>query len=141
MAISVVACQLAMVYPHHAVGMQPLEQPPLYARTVQGLVAVWGQQTLTGGKDGATAIALYRAALEHHVIVVAALAVQQALGTQVGGDGVVVLPGKLVAPAVETEVEQLGPTLAHEGEGTVVARPGIIGVTLGNGYLPQGFGP
>ena len=133
-AIGVVAHQIAVIDPHHASGAKPTAQLGVYLLAGEGLVAVRSQQTLAGGKLGAPAVALDAAALEHHVVMVFAAAVEQPLLAEVAGDGIVVLPAELLAPAVEAEVEQHGLVAAHEGDGAMVARPGVVGVAAGKDH-------
>ena len=117
-----------MVQPDDAVGTEPLLQPVFYLLLCQRLVAVGRQQTATGGKDGAAAVALDRAALEHEVEVVDVLTLYVALVIDAAVQGVVNLGGKLLAPPIELEIEQPHAALiVDQRDETVVACPRVIG--------------
>ena len=78
----------------------------LYLILCEGLVAMGGHQTASAGEDGALAIALNRAALEDEIQMVLVGALDQSLVVEMPVDGIVELRLELLAPAVETEVEE-----------------------------------
>ena len=106
MAIGVIANQGAVVEPHHALGTQICFEAFLYLGLREGLVSVGGHQATGGGKNGAFAIALDRAALEDEVEMVFVVALDQSLLVEVLVDGVVELRLELLAPAVELEIKK-----------------------------------
>ena len=131
MAVGVVARQVAVVYPQHAVGTEVGHQPLFYLVLGEGLVAVGSQQAAGGGEDGAPAVALDGAAFEHEVQMVYVLAADGPLIVEAAVDGIVLAGRKLLAPSVETKVEQQGrAAVAGEADEAVVAGPGVVGIDV-----------
>ena len=95
-----------MVEPYHPFRTQIRFQAPLNLCLRERLVAVWRHQTAGRGEDGALAVALYRAALKDKVQMVLVGALDQSPVVEVTVDGIVELRLELLAPAVETEVEE-----------------------------------
>ena len=132
--VGIVALDVPVVEPQHAVGLKPRKQPVLYVLSGERLVAVRCQQALRCGEQGALAVALNAAALEHKILMVAHAGLEHSAGIQFAVDGVVELPFKLFAPPVELEIKQMYGHLCavflvgHKGNCTMVARPGIVGV-------------
>ena len=67
MAVGVITCQVAMVDPKNASGMEFLEQARLNLCLREGLVTMRGQQTACGREDGALTIALDGATLKDKI--------------------------------------------------------------------------
>ena len=106
-SIGVVANQIAMIEPHYALGMKKVEQLFLYIYPGERLVAVRRQQALACGKDGSLSIALYASTFEDKTCMVLEGSLKGSLIVELQVDGIVLLPGKLLAPSVESEVEQM----------------------------------
>ena len=131
MAVGVIACQLAVVYPDDALGTECLQQPLLYLLAGHWLVAVGRQEALGGSENGAAAIAFDAASLEYEVELVDVLATQATFIVEAAVDGIVELGRELLSPAVELEVEQAdAPLVADERQEPVVAGPCVVGGTL-----------
>ena len=96
-----------MIEPHNALGMEKVEQLFLNIHPGEWLVAVRRQQALAGGKDGSLSIALYATTFEDKTCMVLKGSLKGSLIVELQVDGIVLLPGKLLAPSVESEVEQM----------------------------------
>ncbi len=109
MAVGVIADEMAMVYPDNALGMEEVgEQAFHHVAQRQVLVTVRSQEALAGGEDSALAIALDAAAFEDKALMVLhGCILECTLIVELQVDGIVFLPGKLLSPSVELEVEQV----------------------------------
>ena len=103
------------------------KQPCLYLGLRERLVAVWRQQALAGGQDGALAVALDTAAFEDKVEMLLVVSVQYLLGCHSSANAIVELGAELLAPAVELEVEQVSAVWCEQGDEPVVASPCVVG--------------
>lgn len=92
------------------------------------LVAVGRQQTAGCREDGALTVALNGSAFEHEVVVWYQFSQKGPLPGKVTRDGIVLLPFELLAPSIETEVEQ--PTgmilTAEQRQRCMVACPCVV---------------
>ena len=130
MSVSIVACQMSVVYPENALGTEVVFQPFLNLLFGHGLIAVGCQQALACGKDGALAVALYRTAFKHEVETIDVFACNLAQIVEPAVDGVVEGCLELFAPTIETIVQQQAmPLIIDQGDKTVIAGPGVIGAT------------
>ena len=136
MAVGVVADNVAIVESQHALHVECRLEPLFYLLPRQGLVAVGGQEAGGGGEERAFSVALYAASLQHEIGLVV-LGVEQSRLEEPGGDGVVGLPGKLLAPSVESEVADhiRG---SNERDGAVVARPRVVCSTMDDANVGKG---
>ena len=125
--IGVVACQIAVVEPEDALGVERGEQSLFNLLLGEGLVAVGRQEALAGGEDGAAAVALDAATLQDEVEVVLVSTLKNGLFIHVAADFVVERCLELLPPSVELEVEQRGFFAIEKGYETVVASPGVVG--------------
>ena len=127
MTVRVVARQITVVQPQHPFGMERLFQILLDLLAALWLIAVRSQQTGRSGQDGTLAVAFDGAPFEHEAQMVPVVAPHHLRGKEAAIDLVVVVGGKLHAPAVETEVQQFGTLFAHTGDEAMVARPRVVG--------------
>ena len=93
-----------------------------------------GKQTAACGEHRSLAVALYRSAFEHEVVVVFIPSFHDAVFIQTAVDGIVEGRFEFLAPSVEAEVEQreravFSIPLFQRDEG-VVSCPCVVGRTL-----------
>ena len=136
-AVRVVACQVSVVEPQHAFGMEHLFQPLFDVGLSHGLVAVGGQQALAGGEEGASAVALDASSLQHKVGLVHIGAVEGVQGHHASAYLVVERGLELFSPSVELEVHQLRTLWAGQRDEAMVARPRVVGGYFQDGNLPE----
>ena len=128
MAVSIIACQTAVIDPEDTLGVQLLEQTGLNILLGEGLVAMRRQQAARRGEDGATSVALDRAALEHEVETIDILALDGAFLVKMAVDGVILFGRELIAPAIEAEIDQTAmATVVYQRDESMIARPGVVG--------------
>ena len=136
MPVGVIAHKVSVVNPQHTVGAEAFLQFRLNLVLGQRLVAVGRHQASRGSEYRTLAVALYRTAFEHEVVAVDIFAVHHPRVEEVAVDGIVELRLKLLAPSVETEVEQLRSgkrvllVAVYESDEAVVARPCVVGVAF-----------
>lgn len=107
MSVGVVTDEVAVVQPYDALSPERVFEFCCYLLLIHRLVAVGRQEALCRCEHGTFAITLYRTALEHEIGMILYLVLEGTPTEEVPCDGVVLLPGKLLAPAVELEVEQM----------------------------------
>ena len=132
-AVRVVAREVAVVEPKDALGMEGCEQSRLDLFFCQGLVAMWREQAFACRQDGSLPVALDASSLEHEVEVVFVASLQDALLHHSAVDSVVELGRELLAPSVESEVEQARAVGGEQGDEAVVASPSIVRRRLAEG--------
>ena len=67
MAVSIVACQIPMINPKDALGIELFLQAHLDLSLCHGLITMRGQQATCGSEDRATSVTLDRATFKHKV--------------------------------------------------------------------------
>ena len=131
MGIRVVALQVAVVEPQHALEAEEILEPrfDLLARKVA--VAVGRQQALRRRQHRAGAVALNRAALEHESQAVDIASRENAALIHPARHQIVEVGREFQPPAVELEVVDLEAAVGGNGRYSAqVARPGIVGIGL-----------
>lgn len=137
MPIGIVAFEMSVVEPQHAIGSQPAFQFILNLLLAHGFVPVGCQQTGDGGEYGSASVALDASAFEHEVemvFIMVAVAEESFRPLFPYGlvDLVVVVGGELHSPTVELEIEHqamllsIG-TLFQAGNEGMVACPCVVG--------------
>ena len=93
-----------------------------------GLSSVNIEQTFCRGEDSAGAVALDGSAFEFEIEAIVIVPLQHSLAVEFGVNGIVVLCLKLSAPSVESEIEQMPSVGILDGDESVVACPGVVGL-------------
>ena len=106
MSVCVVADEAAIVEPDDASGTEIVFQSLLNLLLSERLVAMRRQQTHAGCEYGPITVALDRAALQHEIQMVLVFSRNPATVVKTAVDGIVFVCLKLIAPSVETEIEQ-----------------------------------
>ena len=120
--------------------MKHIEQSGLDLLLCQRLVAMWCEQTRTGGKYGSLAVAFYAAPFEDKVQMVFVLTFKDVLRLHLSADAVVEVGIKLLAPAVELEVQQDGPVGRKQGDEAMIASPSVVGRCFAERYAQHALG-
>lgn len=151
MAVCVVACEVAVIEPEDAVGVEIAKQTflDLVARELR--ITIGGEETFAGSQQRALAIAFNATTFEDEIkmrlieamkppsispyrgeefISTCNCTGRRALICKSLIDSVIKLGRELITPPVELEVEEAGASLSDEREEAVVTRPGVIGRTL-----------
>ena len=141
MTVGIVARQVSVIDPEDALSVEVPFQAFFDFIFGERLVAMGGQQTACGGEYRPASVALDGTAFEHEVETVYVLprlplcqrgAVRRTEGweplvVEMAVDGVVEFCRELLAPAVETEVEQAVVTLiVGEGDESMIAGPSVV---------------
>ena len=124
MGVGVIALEVAVVQPEHAVLVQPARQPAV--ELAAGRLRVAFVQALPGGQQGAGTIGFDGAAFEGEVDAVVAVGAEGVPLDQAFDQLVVASGLELPAPAGEAEIEQAEPVAVAERDRTRVAQPGVV---------------
>jgi hypothetical protein len=127
-SVGVVASELSVVNPKHALCTEILLQTGFDLVFRQWLVAMRRKKTATGGEDGAASVALYASAFEHEVKVVNIFTLKATLIEETTVESVVKVGTELLAPSVETEVEEEGRGVlgTDKCQEAMIACPGVV---------------
>ena len=126
-AVCVVTGQVAVIQPEHLTQVEAFHQVGFDVFAREGVIAIRSQQAGGGGEQGTFSVAFNGTAFEHEVAAVDVVAVKYAGLEQMTVDEVVLMGGKLHAPAVEAEVEQLRVGVFFlQGDESMVAGPGVV---------------
>ena len=138
MAVGIVALQRSMTDPIDPIHAESLSKPFVQVALREGLVAMRGQQTDRGREEMALAISLNRSSLQHEVVPMVHRTAEDSLFLEHASQLVVLVAGKLLAPAIEAEVHhpQSSPAVG-ERQRHRVARPCVVVFGLYPAYRLQ----
>ena len=95
-----------MVEPYNLASAKTLLKHLLYLILSHRLIAMGSHKANARCENSSPTVALYRATLEHKVVIIHTLTLEHALMEQCAVDKIVLVGSKLLAPSIETEVEQ-----------------------------------
>ena len=127
-----------MTDPIDPIHAESLSKPFVQVALPEGLVAMRGQQTDRGREEMALAISLNRSSLQHEVVPMVHWTAEDSLSLEHASQLVVLVAGKLLAPAIEAEVHhpQSSPAIG-ERQRHRVARPCVVVFGLYPAYRLQ----
>ena len=106
MSVSIIAYELSVVEPYNLASAKTLLKHLLYLILSHRLIAMGSHKANARCENSSPTVALYRATLEHKVVIIHTLTLEHALMEQCAVDKIVLVGSKLLAPSIETEVEQ-----------------------------------